>query len=266
MIPPPTRRQIRAPLHSALSVRIKSSTPPSPAAPSSDAASKSSRPLWHWLLLGAAALAFLVAARFLPLLTWIEIFRLWAQQFGLAGPFIYGAVFALVSILLLPVLPLTLLAGFTFGFWGGLFAIMFGIMLGAAFCFLFARYVARAAVAQRMEKYPKFQAIDRAIAQEGWKIVTLLRMCPVPFGITNYLYGLTAIPFWHYLAATFVGMIPGNILFIYLGVIGKRTTEGPRNPLEYIAGGLAILAIFGVVLILRRIATRATARAGVEVE
>jgi uncharacterized membrane protein YdjX (TVP38/TMEM64 family) len=58
-----------------------------------------------------------------------------------------------------------------------------------------------------MERYPRFHAMDHAIAQEGWKIVSLLRMCPVPFGITNYLYGLTAIPFWHYMAATMIGML-----------------------------------------------------------
>ncbi len=215
-------------------------------------------------MLGLAGVAVILAARFLPVMEWIEVFRVWSKGFGVAGIFIYGAIMALVSIVLLPVLPLTLLAGFTFGLVGGVVAIMFGIMLSAAFCFLFARYAARDAVARQMERYPRFHAMDRAIAQEGWKIVGLLRMCPVPFGITNYLYGLTAIPFWHYMGATFVGMLPGNIMFVYLGVIGKRTTEGPRDPLEYVALGLALAALVTVTLVLRRIAVRAAAKAGVE--
>ncbi|MEO5722695.1 MAG: VTT domain-containing protein, partial [Chthoniobacterales bacterium] len=204
------------------------------------------------------------AARFLPVMEWMETFRLWSKGFGVAGIFIYGAVFALVSIALLPVLPLTLLAGFTFGLVGGLTAIMFGIALSSAFCFLFSRYVARETVSRQMERYPRFHAMDRAIAKEGWKIVGLLRMCPVPFGITNYLYGLTAIPFWHYMGATLIGMLPGNIMFVYLGVIGKRTAEGPRDPLEYVAGGLALAALVVVTLLLRRMAQRAAARAGVD--
>lgn len=220
-------------------------------------------PFWKWIALGAGVLAFLFAARFLPLLQWLEVFRLWAAQFGVLGIFIYGAFFALVTIFLLPCLPLTLLAGFTFGFAGGLTAVMFGIVLSAAFGFLFARYAARATVARQMEHYPRFHAMDRAIAKEGWKIVSLLRMCPVPFGITNYLYGLTAIPFWHYMAATFGGMLPGNIMYVYLGVLGKRTAEGPRNPLEYAVGGLALAALVAVALMLRRIAQRATAKAGI---
>ncbi|HMJ06503.1 MAG TPA: VTT domain-containing protein, partial [Chthoniobacterales bacterium] len=120
------------------------------------------------------------------------------------------------------------------------------------------RYAARAAVARQMARYPRFQAIDGAIAREGWKIVGLLRMCPVPFGVTNYLYGLTAIPFWRYMAATMVGMIPGNLMFVYVGALGKRTTEGPHSPLEYLLGGLTLAALVGVMIILRRIARRAT--------
>lgn len=223
----------------------------------------SSAQLWKLLGLGVALLVLFLAVRFLPVLEWVETFRLWAKQFGIAGIFIYGTVFAVVSIVLLPVLPLTLLAGFTFGFVGGLTAIMFGIALASAFGFLFARYVARATVARQMENYPRFHSMDRAIAKEGWKIVGLLRMCPVPFGITNYLYGLTAIPFWHYMGATLIGMLPGNIMFIYLGAVGKRTADGPRGPLEYAAIGLALVALVTVTLLLRRMAQRAAAKAGV---
>ena len=221
--------------------------------------------LWKWSGLALAVLGLLLAARFLPFMEWIETFRLWAQQFGVAGIFIYGALFALVSILLLPCLPLTLLAGFTFGLGGGLIAVMFGIALSSAFGFLFARYAARAAVARQMEHYPRFHAMDRAIAKDGWKIVGLLRMCPVPFGVTNYLYGLTAITFWPYMGATLAGMLPGNIMYVYLGALGKRTAEGPRGPIEYVIGGLAVAALVTVMILLRRIAQRATAKAGVAI-
>ncbi len=249
--------RIRARGGSALSVRIKSLLAK---------IDFRSPQFWKWIGLGFALLALVLAARFLPVMEWMETFRLWAKSFGLAGIFIYGAVFALISIVLLPVLPLTLLAGFTFGVLGGLTAIMFGIGLSAAFCFLFARYAARETVARQMENYPRFHAMDRAIAKEGWKIVGLLRMCPVPFGITNYLYGLTAIPFGSYMGATLIGMIPGNLMFVYLGALGKRTAEGPRDPLEYVVGGLAVAALVAVTLLLRRIAKRAAAKAGVEVD
>ena len=83
-------------------------------------------------------------------------------------------------------------------------------------------------------------------------------MCPVPFGITNYLYSLTAIKFWPYMGATMIGLLPPNIAFVYLGAFGKRSLDGPRHPVEYALGGLAFIALLGVMLILRRIAQRAT--------
>lgn len=217
-----------------------------------------SRHAWKLALLGVIMIALVVAARQFPLLDWIERFRLWAAQFGIAGMFMYGGVFALTTILLLPCLPLTILAGFTFGMAGGLLAVYSGIALSAAFGFLFARYVARGAVAEQIERHPRFKAIDGAIAKEGWKIVGLLRMCPVPLGLTNYLYGLTAIPFWRYMAASLVGLLPPNLLLVYLGAFGKRTLDGPRDPLEYALGGLALIALICVVIVLRRIAVRAT--------
>jgi uncharacterized membrane protein YdjX (TVP38/TMEM64 family) len=218
-----------------------------------------SRQFWQLAALGVFMLAVLLVARQFPVLEWIETFRLWAAQFGVAGIFLYGGVFGLTTILMLPCLPLTILAGFTFGMWGGMLAVYTGITISATFGFLFARYLARGAVAEQIEGHPKFKAIDGAIAKEGWKIVGLLRMCPVPLGLTNYLYGLTAIPFWRYLVASWVGLLPPNLLLVYLGAFGKRTLDGPRDPLEYLLGGFALVALTGVVIVLRRIAQRATA-------
>ncbi len=211
------------------------------------------------LLFALLLLGLFLAARQFPLLGWIESFRVWAAGFGFLGVLIYGLVYGLAALLLMPCLPFSVFAGFTFGWLGGLLAVNLGIALGAAGGFLIIRATARGKLARRIEKNPRFRAIDDAIAREGWKIVGLLRMCPVPFGLTNYLYGLTAIEFWRYLAATMVGMLPGNALFVYLGVIGKKTLDGPRHPLEYGAALLALAAMIAVVIILRRIARR-TAR------
>ncbi len=215
--------------------------------------------IWKLALVGIALLAMLAALRFFPVLDWIKAFGEWSAQLGFAGALIYGVVFGLAAILMVPCLPLTIFAGFAFGMFSGLVAVWIGIAIGAAFGFLFARYVARDVVSQKLGQNARFKAIDGAIAKEGWKIVGLLRMCPVPFGITNYLYGLTAIRFWPYMAASMIGLLPPNIAFVYLGAFGKRSLDGPRHPLEFVLGGLALVALFGVMFILRRIAQRATA-------
>ena len=61
-----------------------------------------------------------------------------------------------------------------------------------------------------MSRRPKYQAIDRAVTKEGWQVVVLLRLSPIiPFNVQNYALGVTSIPFWHYLGATLIGIIPG---------------------------------------------------------
>ena len=216
------------------------------------------RQSWRVLAVVLVVAAVFLTMRGMPVLQWIESFRVWAAGFGSVGVLLYGGFFGLSAILMMPCLPFAILAGFTFGWVGGLIAVNIGILIGASFGFLVVRQIARGKLANRIAANTRFQAIDRAIARDGWKIIGLLRMCPVPFGLTNYLYGLTGIGFWHYLAATLVGMLPGNVMFVYLGALGKRTLDGPRHPVEYASAVLAVCAIAAVTLILRRIARRAT--------
>ena len=88
-------------------------------------------------------------------------------------------------------------------------------------------------------KNRKFAAMDDAIGEHGWKIVLLLRLSPlIPFNMSNYLYGLTAIRFWPYVLASVVGTLPANVLFVYLGAAGKagllrlENPQAPHSPLE----------------------------------
>ena len=68
--------------------------------------------------------------------------------------------------------------------------------MGAAAAYLLGRYAFRTAVEKTTAKTPKFAAIDKAIGKNGWKIVALLRLSPVvPFNLSNYFFGLTAIRF-----------------------------------------------------------------------
>jgi len=210
-----------------------------------------------WLLVGVVLLTLAVAARTLPLLDWVKAFAAWANDFGTLGALIYGVVFGGVSVLMVPCLPLTIVAGFTFGMFNGLVAVMFGIALGAAGGFLFSRYAARGAVVCRIARDPRFNAIDEAIARDGWKIIGLLRMCPVPFGLTNYLYGLTGVGFWRYMGATLVGMLPGSIAFVYFGAFGKQTLNGGRDPIQLALGAITVVAMIAVTIMLGRIARRA---------
>lgn len=43
----------------------------------------------------------------------------------------------------------------------------------------------------------------------------------IPFNLSNYFYGLTGVRFWPYVLASWIGMMPGTFLYVYIGVAGK---------------------------------------------
>jgi uncharacterized membrane protein YdjX (TVP38/TMEM64 family) len=167
-------------------------------------------------------IGLLVAARFLPVQQWLRSFNDWVGQMGLAGIFIFIAVYAVATVLLAPGAILTIGAGFAFGLWKGFLAVSAGATLGAALAFLVARFIARDKIEAMARRNTKFQRIDNAIGKQGAKLVFLLRLSPViPFNLSNYFYGLTGVKFWPYVLASWIGMMPGTFLYVYIGTAGK---------------------------------------------
>lgn len=214
-------------------------------------------------LAGLALIAILVVAgSFLPLGSWLDQLSAHLTQLGPLGVLLYIAIFAAAALTGIPCSPLTIGAGAIFGMGWGFVAIEAGTLAGAAGGFLITRHFARRRFVERLRHSRKFELIDAAIAHEGWKIVMLLRMCPIPFGLSNYLYGLSGVTFWHYMAATAIGLAPGNALFVYLGAVGRRTLSGearPPHPLEFAALAVAIVAFMAAGAYIARTVRRAVA-------
>jgi uncharacterized membrane protein YdjX (TVP38/TMEM64 family) len=175
---------------------------------------------------------------------------------GLPGAVLFFLSFAGLSLLGLPLVPFAVIAGLMFGIPGGLAGIIAGSTLGAALGFFFSRYVARDRVARFLQKNPKFVMIDQAIRREGWKIIGLLRLCPIPFGVSNFAYGLTNVRFWHYLVATMAGMLPGEIVFVSLGSTGRQLSDVNHSPAAKVMTIVGVLALIGVLAFVKRMVTR----------
>jgi len=167
-------------------------------------------------------IGLLLAMRFLPVQQWLRNFNDSVGQMGVVGIFIFIGVYALATVLMAPGSILTIGAGFAFGLWKGFLAVSGGATLGASLAFLVARFVARRKVEAIAKGNDKFRKIDAAIGQKGAKLVFLLRLSPViPFNLSNYFYGLTGVRFWPYVVASWVGMMPGTFLYVYIGAAGK---------------------------------------------
>ncbi len=218
------------------------------------------------LLIGIAALVALFAVgKFAG--AHIHSFAQWVDGLGFWGPAVFIAGYAAAVVAFVPGSLLTLGAGAIFGLLDGVIYVFVAATIGSGLAFLVARYVARSAIEQRMAGNAKFAAIDRAVGEEGRKIVFLLRLTPViPFNLLNYALGLTRVRFTDYLMASF-GMIPGTFLYVYSGKLAGDVAVLAGDPAVakgwayYTVLALGLVATIAVTTIVTRSARRALAEA-----
>lgn len=194
----------------------------------------------------------ILLANALPFLQWMVDFIHWAKGMGAAGGAIYAVFYIAGTALFFPGLPLTLGAGFLYGAIIGTLVVSPASVAGATLAFLIARYVARDWVTRRLKKYRKVAAIDRAIKKNGFKAVVLLRLQPVlPFNILNYALGLTSIRLRDYMLASWIGMFPATVLYVYLGSIMNDISDLLRGrPNSGMAGRLLLWGGLAAIVVL----------------
>jgi uncharacterized membrane protein YdjX (TVP38/TMEM64 family) len=135
--------------------------------------------------------------------------------------------------------------------------------VGATCAFLVGRHIARDWVSKKIQANPKFKAIDEAVAREGWKIVGLTRLSPIfPFNLLNYAYGLTRVSLRDYFFASWFGMMPATVMYVYIGSlageIAKIGGEGrSRTSAEWALYIVGLIATAAVMVYITRIARAA---------
>jgi len=175
-------------------------------------------------------IALAIAAQQFNLSALVQNSLLWVKSLGIWGAIAFITIYNFATILFIPGSILTLGGGALFGvFWGSIY-VFIAATLGATSAFLIGRYLTRDWVAQQIADNIKFQAIDRAVAQEGLKIVLLTRLSPIfPFNLLNYAFGVTQVSIKDYILGS-IGMIPGTVMYVYLGSLaGDLTALGTTN-------------------------------------
>ncbi|HJZ77667.1 MAG TPA: TVP38/TMEM64 family protein [Vicinamibacterales bacterium] len=184
------------------------------------------------------------------------------DSFGAAAVVAFILIYAVSIVALIPATVLTIAGGAVFGLVQGATYSFIGGAIGSTCAFLLGRHGARRLVERRLADLPRFVAIDRAVAAQGWWIVFLLRLSPVmPFNVLNYALGLTTISVRDFALASF-GSIPSELLGAYAGVVGGEAlaiageAETPKDASHYVVliGGLAatVAATFLVTRTARR--------------
>ncbi len=196
-------------------------------------------------LIAVAMFAILV---FLPWKDSLIRFVAAVEQMGVWGPVVLVLVYIVATVLFVPGLILTVGGGFLWGVPIGLVTISVGSTLGASAAFLLGRTLLRETIAAKVEQSPKFRAIDEAVGEQGFKIVLLTRLSPMfPFNLLNYAFGVTRVSFRDYFFASWIGMLPGTAMYVYIGSAVKSLTDLSSGNLDTGLGG-KILFYFGLVM------------------
>ncbi|MCU0551375.1 MAG: TVP38/TMEM64 family protein [Leptolyngbya sp. Prado105] len=195
----------------------------------------------------------------------------WIQNLGAAGAIVFVILYISAAVFFVPGTLLTLGAGLVYGLFLGAVYVAIGATLGAIAAFLIGRYFARNWVSKRIEGNAKFKAINEAVAKEGFKIVLLTRLSPAfPFTLLNYAFGVTQVSLKDYSLAC-VGMIPGIVMYVYIGSIAGNLTTLGTTPLsqqaQLVQWGLrliGLIATVGVTVYVTRIARKALKDSGID--
>jgi uncharacterized membrane protein YdjX (TVP38/TMEM64 family) len=191
---------------------------------------------------------------------------MWVKNLGFLGAIAYIAIYNLATLLLIPGSFLTIKGGCLFGiFWGTVY-VFIAATLGAIWAFLFGRYLSRDWVCRKIGTNPKFQAIDRALAKEGWKIVLLTRLSPIfPFNLLNYLFGVTQVSLKDYILGS-IGMIPATVVYVYIGSLAtdfatlnmsNLPTTTKTEILQWVIRTIGLIATIAVTIYITRLAKKA---------
>lgn len=150
----------------------------------------------------------------------------WVTQHPLGGPFLICAVTILVVLLMIPYTLLAVGSGYALSqafdsqllvVFVGTLAVFTGAWIGAMIAFVTARYILHQQVKDYSKRRPLLKAVDLILKSQGLKIIILLRLSMlVPFNISNFVFGASAVQLRHFAIGT-LGMIPLVAFFVYLG-------------------------------------------------
>ncbi|EEC48922.1 predicted protein [Phaeodactylum tricornutum CCAP 1055/1] len=181
-------------------------------------------------------------------------FFTWIESHPFLGVLAVILVYTAATICFVPGSVLTIGTGFAFrsafdDFGKGLalssLAVFVGASCGSVCSFLLGRYLFREWVVRLASSYPIFRAIDRALENNGLKIMVLLRLSPlIPYNALDYISGVTSISLFSYSVAL-VGLLPGTITFCAIGATASSLAEGTDRSEN---GGLRVFAlVFGLI-------------------
>ena len=158
-----------------------------------------------------------VLVRQLPVLRWIVVGAKLVHGAGLPGALCTALAMYLLTLLMLPIVPLIVACGWLYGIPGAVLSLGAAVA-SAATAFSGARALAGNAAAQALLERPRVRALADLAAEGGIITVALVRLSPIlPFTPSNAVMGLTPMRRRDVVLGTALGMAPGIVLYSWAG-------------------------------------------------
>ena len=177
---------------------------------------------------------------------------------------VFIAAYVAIVVFALPgALVASLTGGFLFGLFPGALFNLLAATVGAVLIFLLVRWGLGARLAARMEvSEGRMQRFKRMVDENAFSALLTVRLIPViPFFATNIAAALMGMRLAPFAAATFLGIIPGGVVYTWVGAgLGEVFERGETPDLAIILEwpvlgpllGLAALAALPMLMRLRR--------------
>ena len=146
---------------------------------------------------------------------------------------------------------LTILAGPIFGLWLGTLLVIIASNIGTQITFWISRLAGRDFVAKIIKNDSFVDKVSKKFEKNDFLVMLYMRLIPVfPFNVINYLSGLTPVRYKSYTLATFLGMIPGSFVYVYLSTSVANVRENPLGIIVPIV--LLVLLTVGTIIIKKK--------------
>jgi uncharacterized membrane protein YdjX (TVP38/TMEM64 family) len=172
------------------------------------------------------------------------------RNLGFGGAVAFGILQVLVAASgILPASLLGVAAGGIYGLMPGFLLSAGGAMAGALVAFFLSRSLFRPTVERLIATRSRLRNFDALIAQDGLRLVCLLRLSPVmPFSVTSYMLGLSSIDLGSYTIGT-LASLPALGGYVFIGTLADASLShwmSGADPLRWILlgiGGVATLVL-----------------------
>ncbi|WP_019502290.1 TVP38/TMEM64 family protein [Pseudanabaena sp. PCC 6802] len=218
-----------------------------------------------WLKLGIALvveISVVLVVFFTPVRGWLGLgnartimhnFQTWRENLGILAPLAYMLTYVVATVFAIPGSALTLASGAIFGAIQGTIWTVIGATLGATGAFMASRFLIGGTIAKRFDRGDRLSQLVQGIKENGFWFALSIRLAPIfPFNAVNYLFGVTPIRLSSYFFATFIGIIPGTLVYSWLGQEGAEALTGNAR-WQLPAALVALSALSATPLLMKRL-------------